>query len=68
MSSRQKTNNSALKNISFELKELKNSLFEMAVNFDMNFGDFIATNFHVDQKVRKYDKCQIICKYLYEHF
>ena len=40
----------------------------MAVNFDMNFGDFIATNFHVDQKVIKYDKCQIICKYLYEHF
>ena len=36
----------------------------MAVNFDKNFGDFIVTNFHVNQKALKYDKCQINFKYL----
>ena len=51
------------KKIVFKL-QAKNSPFEMAVNFDKNFGDFIVTNFHVHQKVLKYDKCQINFKYL----
>ena len=50
------------KNLLYKLQALKNSPFEMPVNFAQKIGYFTKTNCHGDQKVIEYDKCQIIFK------